>query len=322
VEAAMKDRGILWVFLAFVLGFMLPVGSCVGAGVVTMGALTLLAQDGALPAASLGDAVAIIRLDGVITSDTSESFTARTVTPEDVGVLLGRAESDRDVKAVVVYVSSPGGSVVASDRIYHMLLDFEKPVVIWMGETAASGGYYIACGGDYIFAHPDTLTGSIGVISQFINAEELLDKIGVEAVVITSGARKDMGSLFRDMTEQERELWGAIIDEIHDSFVGIVAEARDLPLAEVRRLADGRVYTGRQALEEGLVDETGVLADAIAKAAELGGIEGEPAIIELAPEPTLIELLYGFQVRSAMPSLEEVLNWAGMPSLQFRLVSP
>ena len=318
----MKDRSILWVFLAFVLGFLLPVGSCVGAGVVTVGALTLLAQDATMPAASLGEAVAVIRLEGVISSNASESFTSQTITPEDVDQLLARAAADRDVKAVVLYVSSPGGSVVASDRIYQALLDFEKPVVIWMGETAASGGYYIACGADYIFAHPDTLTGSIGVISQFINAEELMDKIGVEAVVITSGSRKDMGSLFRDMTEEERALWGAIIDEIHESFVGIVAEARDLPLAEVRRLADGRVYTGRQALRAGLVDETGVLNDAIAKAAELGGIEGEPAIIEMAPEPTLIELLYGFQVRSAMPTLEEVLNWAGTPSLQFRLVSP
>ena len=318
----MKDRSILWVFLAFVLGFLLPVGSCVGAGVITVGTLTLLAQDAAMPAASLGEAVAVIRLEGVISSNASESFTSQTITPEDVDQLLARAAADRDVKAVVLYVSSPGGSVVASDRIYQALLDFEKPVVIWMGETAASGGYYIACGADYIFAHPDTLTGSIGVISQFINAEELMDKIGVEAVVITSGSRKDMGSLFRDMTEEERALWGAIIDEIHESFVGIVAEARDLPLAEVRSLADGRVYTGRQALRAGLVDETGVLDDAIAKAAELGGIEGEPAIIEMAPEPTLIELLYGFQVRSAMPTLEEVLNWAGTPSLQFRLVSP
>jgi protease-4 len=314
----MKDRPILWVFVAFVLGFALPVCSCVGTGFVTLSMASRMAGEPASVTA-LGDAVAVIRLDGAITSTSEDYLSTSGITPARVFDLLEQA-ADPAIKAVVVRVNSPGGGVVASDEIYHALLDFEKPVVIWMGDMAASGGYYISCGGDYVFAHPDTLTGSIGVISQFLNVEELMEKIGVDAVVITSGPSKDTGSLFREMTEEEQALWGAIIDEVYEGFVEIVAQARDLPLEDVRELADGRVYTGRQALELGLVDEVGTPGDAIAKAAELGGIEGEPHVIELRPTLTFLETLYGFQARSAMPTLEEILSWAGAPSLQFRVV--
>ena len=316
----MQDRAIVWVFLAFVLGFVLPVGSCVGTGIIAVGAFSLAAATPVSATVSLGDAVAVIRLDGSITSDIDGYLPSQVITPEYVNGLLEQAGADAGIKAVVLHINSPGGSVVASDRIYRALEAFEKPIVVWMGEVAASGGYYIACGGDYVFAHPDTLTGSIGVISQFINAEELMDKIGVEAVVITSGPRKDIGSLFRGMTEEEQVLWGSIIDEVYDNFLEIVAQARDLSLDEVRRLADGRVYTGRQAARAGLVDEVGILEDAIAKAAELGGIAGEPAVVELRPEPTLFDLLYGVQLRSGAPTLDEILSWAGTPSLEFRLV--
>jgi protease-4 len=191
-----------------------------------------------------------------------------------------------------------------------------------MGDTAASGGYYIACGSDYIFAHPDTLTGSIGVISQFLNVEELMDKIGVDAVVITSGPSKDIGSPYREMTEEEQALWEGIIDEVYEGFVKTVAQARDMPLDQVRDLADGRVYTGRQALERGLVDDVGTSDDAIAKAAELGGIEGEPRVVELESTLSFIQALYGLQARSAVPTLDEILSWAGAPSLEFRFLGP
>jgi protease-4 len=238
-----------------------------------------------------------------------------------VADLLEQA-ADPAVKAIVVRVNSPGGSVVASDEIYRALVEFDRPVVVWMDEIAASGGYYIACGGDHVFAHPDTLTGSIGVISQFLNVEELLDEIGVDVVVITSGPRKDIGSPFREMTEEEQALWEGITDEIYEGFVEVVAQARDLPLDKVRELADGSIYTGRQAQKLGLVDDVGTLDDAIAKAAELGGIEGEPRVIELRPTPSLLDLFYGIQARSAMPTLEEILGWAGAPSVQFRFVRP
>lgn len=318
----MKDRAILWVFLAFVLGFTLPVCSCVGTGLLTLGTLNRMAGEPTQTTAGFGDAVAVARLDGTITSGPLEYFATQGITPERAGDLLEQAAADPAIKAVVVRVNSPGGSVVASDEIYHALLEFEKPVIIWMGEMAASGGYYIACGGDYVFAHPDTLTGSIGVISQFLNVEELLDEIGVDVVVITSGPRKDIGSPFRDMTEEEQALWEGITDEIYEGFVGIVAQARDLPLEDVRALADGSIYTGRQALELGLVDEVGTLDNAIAKAAELGGIEGEPRVVELKPTPAFFDMLYGLQARSAIPTMEEILGWAGAPSVQFRSVGP
>jgi protease-4 len=317
----MKDRVILWVFLAFVVGFALPVCSCGGTGLLVLNALGRVAGEPVPTGIGLGDAVAVMRLDGAIASGPEDYFTVQGITPRRVAGLLEQA-ADPAVKAVVVRVNSPGGSVVASDEIYRALVGFERPVVISMGDMAASGGYYIACGGDYVFAHPDTLTGSIGVISQFLNAEELLDKIGVDAVVITSGPRKDIGSPFREMTEEERALWERIIDEVHEGFVEIVAQARGLPVEDVRELADGSVYTGRQALELGLVDGVGTLDDAIAKAAELGGIEGAPQVVELRPTPTFFDVLYGFQARSAMPTLEEILGWAGVPSLQFRLARP
>jgi protease-4 len=316
----MKERNILWVFLAFVLGFALPVCSCVGLCTLSTIALSTLAGGGAT--AGFGDAVAVIRLDGAITSDNSAGIYASGITPGLVDNLLAQAAADPSVKAVVVRVNSPGGSVVASNQIYHALKDFEKPVVIWMDEMAASGGYYIACGADYVFAHPDTLTGSIGVISEFVNAEELLDEIGVGVVVITSGPHKDTGSYFREMTEEEQAYWQSLIDEVYGGFVEIVADARGLPEETVRELADGSVYTGRQALELGLVDDVGLPEDAIAKAAELGGIEGEPRVVELQTAPSLLDALLSYQSRPSAATFEEILDWAGTPSLEYRLVGP
>jgi protease-4 len=316
----MKDRPILWIFVAFVLGFALPVCSCVGTGVVAMAALSRLAQQPMPQAPGIGDAVAVIELQGSISAGPQDYFTTTGITPRRVRALLDQATANASVKAVVVRINSPGGSVVASDEIYHALLAFDKPVVISMADTAASGGYYIACAGDYVMAHPDTLTGSIGVISQFLTFEGLLDKIGVDAVVITTGPRKDIGSPYREMTEEEKELWGEILDQVYEDFVAVVVEARELPEETVRELADGSVYTGQQAMDLDLVDALGTRDDAIDKAAELGGIAGDPRVIELRPQPSFLEMLYTFQSRSTMASLEELLGRAGMPSLQFRLV--
>ena len=314
----MKDRPILWVFLAFILGFALPVCSCVGTGAITMGALSRVGQQPMTQVPGTGDAVAVIGLDGTITAGPQDYFTTSGITPERVRSLLDQAASNPSVKAIVVRVNSPGGSVVASDEIYRALLAFEKPVVISMGDMAASGGYYISCAGDHVMAHPDTLTGSIGVISQFLNVQELLDKVGVEAVVIATGPRKDIGSPFRDMTEEERELWRGILDQVYEDFVNVVVESRGLSADTVRDLADGSIYTGQQAQDLGLVDSVGTRQAAIDQAAELGNIEGEPRVIELRSQPTLLEMFYGFQTRSVMPTLEELVGWSGVPSLQFR----
>jgi protease-4 len=315
----MKDRPILWVFLAFVLGFALPVCSCVGTGALTMGTLSRLAQQPMTQVPGTGDAVAVIPLNGTITTGPQDYFTTGGITPDRVRSLLDQAASIPSVKAVVVRVNSPGGSVVASDEIYHALLAFGKPVVISMGDTAASGGYYVSCAGDHVMAHPDTLTGSIGVISQFLNVQELMDKVGVDAVVITTGPRKDIGSPFRDMTEEERELWRGILDQVYEDFVDVVVESRGLSAETVRELADGSIYTGQQAMDLGLVDSVGTRQTAIDMAAELGDIDGTPRVIELRPQPSLLEMFYGLQARSIMPALQDLVGWSGTPSLQFRL---
>ena len=316
-----RERSILYIFLAFLLGFLLPLCGCLGMGVVTMiGLGSLAGQGGPVPQATR-PAVAVIRLEGMIVGDRNAT-SLQAITPKQVKDLLEQAEDDPFVQAIVIRIDSPGGDVVASDEIYRMLLEVEKPVVVSMGSVAASGGYYIACGADYIVAHPDSLTGSIGVISQFVNAEGLMKKVGVEVVVIASGPAKDIGSPFREMTEEERDLWRGIIDEVYEDFVAVVAERRGLPLDQVRELADGRVYTGHQALEAGLVDDLGTLEDAIAKAAELGGIEGEPEVVELAPRPSFLDLWMGFQSRFAAPSPEDVLGWWGTPSVEYRWAGP
>ncbi|TET50406.1 MAG: signal peptide peptidase SppA, partial [Anaerolineales bacterium] len=301
----MEDRRMAYtivaVLVAVVLGFLLPVCSCVGTGWLAMRGLAGMASTDGQEVVPLGASVAVLRLDGVIASSSGGSLSAGGVSPSAVAQALEQVAANSYIKALVVRVNSPGGSVVASDEIYELFLEFEKPIVISMGEMAASGGYYIACAADYVYAHPSTLTGSIGVISEFYNFEELLDEIGVDVFVISSGETKDFGSPYREMTEGERDMWAAVIDEAYDGFVEIVAEGRGLPLDDVRELADGRVYTGQQALARGLVDELGTLDDAIAKAAELGGISGEPYVIELQQPQGLFDLLYGFQSDSGLP---------------------
>jgi protease-4 len=270
-----------------------------------------------------GDAVAVIYAEGVIASGSASSTAASVaVTPRRITADLRRAASDSSVKAVVVRVNSPGGSVVASSEIYQALKDFGKPVVFSFGETAASGGYYIACAGKWIVANPDTLTGSIGVISQMPNAEELMKKLGVQFIVIKSGQNKDIGNPFRQMTDDEKKLWQTIVDEVYEGFVKIVAEGRSLPEDKVRQLADGRVYTGRQAKELGLVDQLGYLDDAVAKAGELGGIKGKPRVVEYLPRPSFTEILLGSQLFAPGISLEQLIGLDATPKLEYRFVGP
>jgi len=270
-----------------------------------------------------GGAVAIIYAEGVIASSRSGSMgTVSGVTPAQIKASLRRAANDPSVKAVVLRINSPGGSVVASNEIYQLLKDFQKPVVVSMGETAASGGYYIACAAKWIVANPDTLTGSIGVISELPNAEELMKKIGVEIIVIKSGPVKDIGSPFRPMTDEEMKLWQAVIDQAYDGFVQVIVQGRGLSEDKVRQIADGRVYTGRQAKELGLVDQLGYLDDAVHKAGELGGIKGKPRVVEYSTVPSLLEVLTGAASRTSTISLEQVLGLDAVPKLEYRFIRP
>ncbi len=239
-----------------------------------------------------GPGIGLIRIDGVIMSGVQPSPRQQGIVySEHIADVIKKAGENDNVKAIVLRVDSPGGSVVGSNEIYEALLELEKPIVVSMGEMGASGGYYISCAADQIMVNPSTLTGSIGVIAQMPNVKELMDKIGVEVNVIKSGKLKDEGSPFRPMTEEEKAIWQEIIDEAYDQFVTIVAEGRDLPKDEVREIADGRIYTGLQAIELDLADEEGNLPDAIKLAAELGDIKGVPQIIELYEPPTFLESL-------------------------------
>ena len=197
---------------------------------------------------------------------------------------LRQYRDDPEIKGILLRVDSPGGGVAPSQEIYDELMSIhregEKKVVTSMGTVAASGGYYIASATDLIIANPGTLTGSIGVIMELTNIQGLLEKIGVEGVTIKSGENKDVGSPFRKMKEEERALLQNVLDDVHSQFIEAVAEGRSLEIETVRKLADGRIFTGRQAKSVGLVDELGSLETAIQKSAALAGIEGEPQIVE------------------------------------------
>ena len=272
------------------------------------------------------DAVAVVRVEGVIVSgkeaDWSLSSTDNAYS-ESIVERLERAEQDPSVKAIVLRVNSPGGGIVATDEIYSALTEIEKPVVVSMGEMAASGGYYISCAAQEILANPATLTGSIGVISTVPNFEGLLDKVGIEMLVIKSGTMKDELSPYRQPTEEEIAHWQGITDEAYEQFLGVVVEGRDLDPDEARELADGRVYTGRQALELGLVDQLGNLPEAVQLAAELGGIEGKPRVIEYQRTPSLMEmLLSGLSPLPDRISIDDLLGIERRFTVQYLYVSP
>ncbi|MEA3406577.1 MAG: signal peptide peptidase SppA [Chloroflexota bacterium] len=268
------------------------------------------------------DTVAVIKVHGVIVSgEAPGGFGGQ-------GMVYARTLVDRvkqvtenpRVAAIVLDVNSPGGGVVASAHIHEALVECPKPIVVSMGDTAASGGYYISAGAQYIFAHPATMTGSIGVIMSFINADELAEKLGVTQVVIKSGAFKDMGSWSRPLEEEERELLQAFVDEAYNDFVEVVVQGRGLSEEHVRRYADGRIFSGSRAVELGFVDATGDLEDAIDKAAELGGIRGEPEILRFDEEPSLLRLLQGALARLETPSevaLYREIVQGNRPTLQY-----
>jgi protease-4 len=210
------------------------------------------------------------------------------------------------IKAIVLRVDSPGGGVGPSQEIHDEVkrIDVDKPVVVSMGSVAASGGYYIAAPARQIFANPGTITGSIGVIMEFTNFQELLEKIGLHNQVVKSGKHKDIGSPVRPMTDEDRAILQGLIDDVHSQFIDSVAAGRHLDPQKVRVLADGRIFTGRQARELGLVDELGSLDAAVRRAGELGGIDGKPEVVYPPTEkPKLIDFLIqeaSSQIRQAL----------------------
>jgi protease-4 len=194
-------------------------------------------------------------------------------------------ESYRDndrVKAVLLYINSPGGGVAASQELYHAVqkLRDRKPVVAFMSELAASGGYYVACAADSIIALEGTITGSIGVIAMFLNTQELYRKIGLGVTLIKSGKYKDVGSPHREMTEEERKYIEGLLDTAYRQFLQAVSEGRGMPLDEVKAVAEGRIFSGEEARDKQLIDRIGTYEDAVDLAARLGGISGVPRILQ------------------------------------------
>jgi protease-4 len=320
-----KNRTALWVLIAVSIGFLLPVCACAVLLATAVTSLGILGTDGPSSSSGTGDAVAIVRVEGAIfSSDDVDDFT----TGANSAVVMADLRSaidDPTVKAILLRVDSPGGSVTGSAQIYELVREIEKPLIVSMAAVAASGGYYISAPADYIIARPDTVTGSIGVIMTLFNADDFLNEWGIDIINITSGPNKAIGSAWEDLTPEQRGILEAFIDEAYEDFVQIIVDGRNLDEATVRQLADGRIYSGRQAQANGLVDGLGNLDDAIAKAAELGGISGEPRIVEYEHLPSFESFLTGFSTRlnhSQADQVLEAIDAFTLPAIEYRYVGP
>jgi protease IV len=244
-----------------------------------------------------GDKIAIVEIKGVITQSSGII--------EELQIYL----EDEGVKAIILRIDSPGGGVGPSQEIHREILKSKskKKVVTSMGSVAASGGYYIACASDLIVANPGTITGSIGVLMQFSNFEELLKKIGIKGMVLKSGEHKDIGSPFREMTAEEKRIMQEVLDNVHQQFIQAVAEGRKLDYSKVVQIADGRILTGEQAKNFGLVDKMGNLQDTIDITAKMVGIKGKPNVLYPKKRISIWELI----MRDMASAIIDVLNEKG-----------
>ena len=251
-------RGI---FLAIVILFLLIFIFLAG-----IGSGLLLSGDSSF---SSGDKVAVLRVKDVILD--SQIYLES----------LDAIAKDDSVKALVVRIDSPGGAVGPSQEIFSEIKELGKelPIVASIGGVGASGGYYIACAAQKIYANPGAITGSIGVIAQFASYEKLLNWAMIDVEIIKSGKYKDVGSSFRKMNEADKQYIQQLIDNVYEQFKSVVADARDLDTKQIDEVADGKIYTGEQALNLKLIDELGTINDAIRMAGDLGGIEGKPEVI-------------------------------------------
>jgi protease-4 len=256
---------------------------------------------------TFGDKIAIVEIKGLITQSS------------EIIEEIRQHQEDEGVKAIILRIDSPGGGVCPAQEIHREILKAKskKKVVTSMGSVAASGGYYIACASDLIIANPGTITGSIGVLMEFTNIEELFKKIGIKGVVLKGGEHKDIGSPFREMTPEERKILQEVIDNVHQQFIQAVAEGRKLDRAKVIQIADGRILTGEQAKQFGLIDQIGNLQDAIDIVAKMVGIEGKPNILY----PKKRFSIWGLLVRETASAILETLSEKGF-ELNYRLLSP
>ncbi|MEM7800135.1 MAG: signal peptide peptidase SppA [Chloroflexota bacterium] len=317
-----NSRTPLWVLIGVSVGFLLPVCAC---GILFLSLSLVGGASGSLLDTPVdggtGPAVAVVRVEGAIigTDDTNYLAGAGSGT---INAELARAEADEDVKAIVLRVDSPGGTVTGSAQIHEYLRDeVSKPVVVSMANVAASGGYYISTAADYIMARRETTTGSLGVILTLYDVNEFLDEWGVDVISVTSGPNKSIGNPWENLTSEQEEILQSYVNDSYDQFVGVIVEGRELDESLVREIADGRIYNGNRALEIGLIDEIGNFEQAKAKAAELGGIAGDPRIIEYERTPDYTDLLTTIGGRANLTEAEEMLRSLEeimVPELEYR----
>ena len=252
--------------------------------------------------------IALIKLDGIIldsgyipgASKIIESF---------------KTAKDMGIKTIVLRVNSPGGTVGASQEIYREIKKFREDgfkIIVSLGDVAASGGIYVAAAGDKIVSNPGTVTGSIGVIIKSSVIKDLYQKIGVDHQVVKSGPYKDILSQSRFFTDEEKQILQEMIDDTYGQFIRVIAENRNLDVEEVKKFADGRIFTGVQAKEYGLVDKIGSLSDAVDLAAEMAEIKGEPHVVEITPKKSFMQKLTG-------ASAVEILEKAGISGMHSRM---
>ena len=280
-------------------------------GLITLSVVSWLFSDEEDTSVSTsGSKIAVIELSEQITGS------------EDIVRQFKKYRENNSVKAIVFRVESPGGGVAASQEIYEeakKTRDGGKPVVVSMGSVAASGGYYVSCGASKIVTNPGTLTGSIGVIMEFLHYHDLMAKIGVDETTIKSGKLKDAGSPYRKTTVEEKAYFKGLIADVYDQFVDVVAKERKLDRKYVEKYADGRVFTGRQAVELGFADTLGTMEDAVKIAALLGGIKGRPVVVKEQKHKYLWDRIFG----DAASDLSQLKNdFLHQPVLQYKFTSP
>ncbi|MEO7723083.1 MAG: signal peptide peptidase SppA [Chthoniobacterales bacterium] len=262
-----------------------------------------------------GNKIAVISLRGLISTSIAGNVGESMV--DDLRWQFEQARNDDKVRAVVLEIDSPGGEVTASDMIYNAVVKTraKKPVVVYMESLAASGGYYVACGGKYLMANETSITGSIGVIIQTLNYQQLFDKIGLASVVFKSGKFKDMLNGARPITPEERDYIQSFVMKTYDKFLGIVAKERNLPADSLRNgIADGRIISGRDALDFKLIDGLGQIEDAYAKAKELGRA-GDAKIVKYGP-PFSLGRIFRLFAKSGDTKIELTLPGQLTPRLE------
>jgi protease-4 len=255
-----------------------------------------------------GDKIAVVELKGVITSS------------EEVVRQLKKYRDDGSIKGILLRIDSPGGAVVPSQEMYEEVKKTraEKPVIASMGSVAASGGYYVACGASRLVANRGTLTGSIGVISEFLQLHEALAKLGIDVKTIKAGKLKDAGSNTTKMNPDHEKYFQNLMDDVHKQFIAVVEDARDLEHSDAVALADGRVFTGEQAVKLGLVDTLGTYEEAIQIAGEMCGIEGEPSLVKERERKSFFDRM--FEVDEKMEAVKK--EFLEKPILSYRFNGP